>query len=125
MTPEGETARLLLRPLALADAAQFQQLFPRWEVVRYLLDIVPWPYPADGALRFIRDAALPAVARGDAWHWTLRLKNQPEQIIGHLDLRRGREDNRGFWIGLPWQNRGLMSEACLWSNDFWFDELGF
>jgi len=41
-----ETTRLLLRPLELADAEQTQQLFPHWEIVRYLANIVPWPYPA-------------------------------------------------------------------------------
>ena len=46
-------------------------------------------------------------------------------MIGLLDLRRGGEENRGFWIGLKWQGQGLMSEACAWANDFWFEELGF
>ena len=50
MTPVLETARLLLRPLELVDAEQIQQVFPQWEVVRYLTDTIPWPYPKDGAL---------------------------------------------------------------------------
>jgi [ribosomal protein S5]-alanine N-acetyltransferase len=125
MTPEGETRRLILKPLALADAAQIQQLFPQWEIVRYLLDVVPWPYPDDGALHFVRDVALPSIERGGAWQWTLRLKTHPGQIVGHIDLRQGEGDNRGFWMGLPWQGRGLMSEACVWTNDFWFETLGF
>ena len=49
-TPALCTERLLLRPLELADADAIQQLFPQWEVVRYLNALVPWPYPADGAL---------------------------------------------------------------------------
>ena len=105
MVPEGQTRRLILRPLALADAAQIQELFPHWEIVRYLRNIVPWPYPADGALHFIRDFALPAIARGEQWVWTLRLKSAPEKIIGVIDLRKGEEDNRGFWLGLEWQGR--------------------
>ena len=28
-------------------------------------------------------------------------------------------------MGLKWQGQGLMSEACLWANDFWFETLGF
>ena len=121
----GQTARLILRPLELGDAAQIQELFPHWEIVRYLRDVIPWPYPADAALQFIRDFALPAVARGDEWIWTLRLKSDPERVIGVINLRRGPHDNRGFWLGLPWQGNGLMSEACAWANDFWFDTLGF
>src|SRR5207237_1114224 len=49
------TPRLILRPLDLADAGAIQTLFPQWEVVRFLASRVPWPYPADGALTFIRD----------------------------------------------------------------------
>ena len=124
MAPDGSTERLILRPLALDDAPRIQEIFPHWEIVRYLLDVVPWPYPDDGALHYVRDLALPAVERGDEWVWTLRLKTAPEQMIGTLNLRRG-EYNRGFWIGLPWQGLGLMSEACAWANDFWFERLGF
>jgi len=61
--PTLETPRLLLRPLELADAAQIQILFPHWEIVRYLRNAIPWPYPADGALQYVRDMALPATAR--------------------------------------------------------------
>jgi RimJ/RimL family protein N-acetyltransferase len=125
MTPTLTTSRLLLYPLELADAAQIQLLFPRWEIVRYLAAQVPWPYPSDGALKFIRDMALPAIARGEAWHWTLRLKSNPDQIIGSIDLRKKENDNRGFWLGLPWQRQGLMTEACGAVTDFWFDTLNF
>jgi len=125
MIPEAETKRLILRPLALADAPRIQELFPQWEIVRYLLNAVPWPYPPDGAVHFIRDVALPAIERGEQWAWTLRLKTEPDQVIGLLDLRRDEEDNRGFWLGHAWQRQGLMSEACVWANDFWFDQLGF
>jgi len=125
MVPEGETSRLILRPLTTGDAGQIQELFPHWETVRYLRNIVPWPYPADGALVFIRDVALPQMARGESWNWTLRLKSRPEQVIGNIHLRKGERDHRGFWLGTLWQGQGLMSEACVWANDFWFGRLGF
>jgi [ribosomal protein S5]-alanine N-acetyltransferase len=125
MTPTLETPRLVLRPLALADAGEVQKLFPQWEIVRHLLNRVPWPYPPDGAYRFYRDVALPAIERGDAWHWTLRLKSAGQPIIGSIALNRGENDNRGFWLALPWQGRGLMSEACEVVTEFWFSTLGF
>ena len=125
MTPELETARLLLRPLALSDAEQAQLLFPQWEIVRYLNSRVPWPYPPDGALTFYREVALPAVERGEAWHWTLRLKSNPGQMIGNISLMRGESKNRGFWIATQWQGQGLMSEACDAVTDYWFNALKF
>jgi [ribosomal protein S5]-alanine N-acetyltransferase len=123
MMPEGQTERLLLRPLALEDAPQIQEIFPHWEVVRYLRNIVPWPYPVDGARQYIEGKALPSIACGHEWHWTLRLLTDPDRIIGAINLRTTDEDHRGFWLGLPWQGRGLMSEAAAWTADFWFETL--
>lgn len=126
MTPTLETPRLWLRPLQLADAAQAQILFAHWEIVRYMnKNRVPWPYPPDGAYTFYRDVALPAMERGDEWHWTLRLKSDSAKVIGSIGLMAHQEDNRGFWLGLPWQGRGLMSEACDRVTDYWFEELKF
>jgi RimJ/RimL family protein N-acetyltransferase len=122
---ELHTDRLVLRPLQLSDAPQTQQLFPQWEIVKYLNAIVPWPYPADGALTFYRDVALPAIERGDEWQWTLRLKKSPDHHIGAISLHKGRPAHRGFWLGLPWHSQGLMTEAVIAANDFWFDVLGF
>lgn len=122
--PILETPRLLLRPLELADAEATQRLFPHWEIVRYMNAAIPWPYPPDGALTFYRDVALPEMARGQAWHWTLRLKTAPDEMIGLISLKDGKENNRGFWIGLPWQRQGLTTEASEAVTDYWFETLG-
>lgn len=125
MTPSLETRRLLLCPIALADAEQVQKIFPQWEIVRYLANRVPWPYPPDAAHNFYRDVALPSVERGEAWIWTLRLKSDPDRIIGSIDLRKGDNENRGFWLDPAYQGQGLMTEACEAVTDFWFLVLKF
>ena len=125
MTPTLETTRLLLRAIELADAPQIQAIFPKWEIVKYLANRVPWPYPADGALAFLRDFALPAIERGDEWLWTIRRKAEPNAIIGIISLTKSENENRGFWIAPEWQRRGLMSEACDVVTDFWFESLKF
>src|SRR5262245_12565841 len=125
MTTVLKTRRLILRPLELADAAQVQILFPNWDIVRYLARRVPWPYPPDGAETFYRDVALPAIERGEEWHWTLRLKTPSDRIIGSISLSTTGKENRGFWLGLPWQGQGLMTEACDVVTDYWFDVLQF
>ncbi len=125
MTPTLETARLILHPLEIEDAEQIQALFPQWEIVKYLARVVPWPYPADGARTFIEKVALPAIASGEAWHWSLRLKTEPSRLIGAIGLLRTGETNRGFWIAPQYQRQGLMTEAADAVTDFWFDVLRF
>jgi len=124
MVPILETARLILRPLELGDAPAVQELFPHWDIVRYMNAKIPWPYPADGALEFIRDVALPAMERGEQWVWAIRLKGGPSHLIGVINLSADKNENRGFWLGLPWQGQGLMAEACDAVTGFWFGELG-
>jgi ribosomal-protein-alanine N-acetyltransferase len=123
--PQLQTPRLFLRPLELDDAPQTQLLFPHWEIVRYLSNVVPWPYPSDGAHKYYRDFALPAMERGNEWHWTLRLKTEPDRLIGSVALLKGDNINRGFWLGLPWHRQGLMTEACGAITSFWFNTLKF
>jgi len=123
--PRLATERLILAPLTLADAETAQALFPHWEIVRYLASPpVPWPFPRDSALTFFRDAALPAMAHGEAWIWTIRTNDAPERTIGVIELRDEDRNNRGFWLGLSWHGRGYMTEACEATADFWFESLG-
>ena len=124
MHAELETARLILKPLALEDAAQIQKLFPRWEIVQYLNAAVPWPYPPDGATHFLREIALPEMARRESWYWTIRPRTAPETVIGMISLTTKPDGNRGFWIDADWQRQGLMSEACEAATDYWFGVLG-
>ncbi len=121
--PVLETARLWLTPVSLADASRTQEIFPHWEIVRYLAASVPWPFPSDGAEKYYREVALPGMARGSEWDWVLRLKASPKEHIGAISLSTAGEDNRGFWLGLPWHGQGLMTEAVVATNDFWFNEL--
>jgi ribosomal-protein-alanine N-acetyltransferase len=125
MIPDLETQRLWLRPLTLRDADQIQERFPDWDVVRLMSGAIPWPYPPDGALKWCGNVALPQMARGDAWYWTMRLKDEPEQVIGVISLMNTEGNNRGFWVGLQWQRRGLATEAAEAVTDFWFDVLKF
>jgi [ribosomal protein S5]-alanine N-acetyltransferase len=125
MVPTLETPRLFLRPLRQEDAEQAQKLFPQWEIVQYLNNRVPWPFPEDGALSYYRDIAMPAMERGEQWHWTLWLKSDPANLIGAISLMKGEDENRGFWISPGWQRRGLMTEAVEAVTDYWFDVLGF
>jgi len=102
MISAGTTERLVLKPLELADADAIQQLFPHWEVVQYLANRVPWPYPPDGAHSYCKEIALPQIEHGEAWHWTLRLATAPRHLIGAISLMRARTTIADF----GWASRG-------------------
>lgn len=121
--PTLYTDRLILRPLQLADAEAVQAQFAHWQVVRYLNALVPWPYPADGALSYLRDLALPAMARGEEWHWAICLKSAPGQLIGNVSLMDETDNNRGFWLAPAWQGQGYMGEASAAVTAYWFEVL--
>jgi ribosomal-protein-alanine N-acetyltransferase len=123
--PNMETHRLLLRPLALEDSEAIQDIFPKWEIVQFLLSGVPWPYPEDGARAYIRDVALPGVERGEEWAWTIRLRSNPNTIIGAISLFAKENENRGYWLDLQYHRMGIMLEASEATNSFWFDTLGY
>jgi RimJ/RimL family protein N-acetyltransferase len=116
-----ETARLSLEPLTLDDAPPIQRMFGIWEVVRWLE--VPWPYPPDGALTFVSEVALPQMAAGCAWFWSIRQKSAPAELIGLISLKDVEDDNRAFWLAPGLWGAGLMTEACDAVTDFWFEAL--
>jgi RimJ/RimL family protein N-acetyltransferase len=120
--PILETPRLRLLPLDLVDAPAVQAEFPRWEIVRYLSTAVPWPYPPDGALS-MRDAALPAMAAGTGWYWSIRPRTASEQLIGIINLTLTPDNNRGFWLSPDWWGQGLAGEAAAAVTTYWFETL--
>ncbi|MBI3420331.1 MAG: GNAT family N-acetyltransferase [Proteobacteria bacterium] len=117
------TKRLILRPVRMTDALLIQRVFPRWHMARYLSQ-VPWPYPKNGAVKFLRATALPAMKRGADWMWAITLKTGGDELRGIIHLRKGKT-NRGFWIAPALQGQGLMTEAVVAVNDFAFQKAGF
>ena len=117
-----ETPRLRLRPLGESDAPRIQALFPNPNVMLYLAAIIPWPYPEDGAIEYVR-RVLPRIEAEEEYYWAIVPKG--EDLIGLIGLTpTSDEDHRGFWLGEPYWGQGLMREAASAVNDFAFDVLG-
>jgi RimJ/RimL family protein N-acetyltransferase len=124
-TPTLETARLILRPPRMADAPAVQKRFGRWEIVKHLNAVVPWPYPDDGAEQHLR-RLIAKVEAGESCAWMICLRDDPNDAIGIIELRSheaaGR-DMRGFWLAQEYWGRGLMTEAADRVVDFAFRDL--
>jgi RimJ/RimL family protein N-acetyltransferase len=124
-TPVLATQRLALRPLSAQDVPAIQRRFPRWEIVRYLDAKVPWPYPADGAARYVANC-LASMARGDRSHWAIVPRRGPQEAIGLIGLKPDDGvcfSQCGFWIDPEFQGRGLMREALDKVTHYAFDDL--
>ncbi len=119
-TPTLETERLQLRPLTLDDAPAIQKQFERIEVARYLSTTVPWPYPSNGAISYLKDVVLPSVARGRERSWGIILEGK---LIGAISIRNHGEENRGFWLTPEFWGMGFMGEASERINEYILDEL--
>jgi RimJ/RimL family protein N-acetyltransferase len=122
-----ETERLVLRPLVQTDAKDIQKHFNDWDIVKFLSSrAVQWPYPEDGAEKFLRNIALPAMEKGDEWFWAITARDNPDELIGVIHLRRDSANgNRSFWLAREHQSKGYMTEALEAVNDFAFDHAGF
>lgn len=126
-TPIIQTRRLVLRPLSPTDAPAIQRHFDNWNIIRNLASVVPWPYPDDGAERFIRLQLEKIAAGEDIYQWVLVLRSGDGEAIGNIHFRPradGPKGNRGFWLAEPYWNQGLMTEAITSVNDFAFNTLG-
>lgn len=90
------TELLLLKPLVAEDALQIQILYPHWEIVRYMVSSVPWPYPDNSAKKYVNKVSLPDMEKRVAWFWTIRHHETPDELMGLISLYDVEDNNRGF-----------------------------
>ncbi|GGC62229.1 hypothetical protein GCM10011504_45600 [Siccirubricoccus deserti] len=114
------TARLILRPLALEDAAPLHRLVNDWEVAKTLAR-VPFPYPRELADEWIASTWV-QMAEGEAWHLAIEAAGTLVGCVG-LTLDRpgggqpggppgGKGAELGYWVGRPSWGQGLAPEAA-------------
>lgn len=125
LIPTFETKRLILKDISEKDIPAYQKHFVDYEIVSQLSSAVPWPFPADGIENFVINMILPHQGL-DRWFWGIFLKENPEELIGGVDLwRNPRPENRGFWLGRKFWGKGYMTESVIPVTDYAFNVLGF
>ncbi|MBP9791646.1 MAG: GNAT family N-acetyltransferase [Rickettsiales bacterium] len=123
--PTFRTERLILREITEADAPSYEENFVTYDVISQLSKAVPWPYPKDGVLEWIKNEILPKNGK-DKWVWGISLKDKPNEIIGVVELwKEGKPENRGFFLGKRFWGQGFMTEAVKPVTNYAFDVLGF
>jgi len=123
--PIFTTKRLILKGISENDIPAYEKYFVDYEVIQFLSIQVPWPYPKDGVEYFIKNIFLPNQNK-ERWIWGIFLKEKQNELIGCIDLwREGKPENRGFWLGKKFWNKGIMTEANYPIIDYAFNQLGF
>jgi RimJ/RimL family protein N-acetyltransferase len=123
--PIFQTERLVLKAITSKDADAYSKHFIDYNVIRYLSSVVPWPYPENGVEDFLKTTVFPYQGK-DKWVWGIFLKENPDELIGCIDLwRKGKPENRGFWLGKKYWGKGIMTEANYPILDYAFKHLRF
>jgi len=122
--PTLTTARLLLRPFEVADAAEVQRLAGDREIASTTIHL-PHPYP-DGAAEMWINSHGPRWSEREAL--TLAVAERAAgTLVGAIGLVITAADRRaelGYWIGRPYWNRGYATEAGRAVLDYGFGPLG-
>lgn len=121
--PTQRTERLLLRGFTMADAPRVQELAGAREVASTTLTM-PHPYDDGGAEAWIAGHAAAWEARK---RLTLAITTAADGVIGGIGLNlvpAHRQGEVGYWIGMPYWNRGFATEAAGAVLAYGFDELG-
>lgn len=121
--PALRTARLVLRPFTMADAAAVQRLAGASEVASTTLNI-PHPYEDGMAEAWIASHA-PAFTRNELA--VLAISFPDRALIGAISLRLEplhRRAELGYWVGVPFWGQGYATEAAQAVLAFGFETLG-
>ena len=120
-----ETKRLLLRPPIHKDALQVATHLSNPLISKTTLHI-PYPYSKSDARMWIRKSK-EAVKDFTAITFVIVLKKTNE-MVGAIGLHPNTEHNRaeaGYWIAVPYWNKGIATEALQEVLAYGFNELGF
>jgi RimJ/RimL family protein N-acetyltransferase len=124
LQPTLDTGRLHLRLLRLADAPDIQRLASSREVASST-GMIPHPYPEGAAAEFI-NLTLDGFERERAAVFGIVVRNE-DCFIGCCGLHPEDDHGRaelGYWVGVPWWNRGYATEAAAAVVGWGFRERG-
>jgi len=110
--PTLTTARLVLRPLTMADAPDVQRLAGEREVASTTLNI-PHPYEPGMAEQWI-GTHQEAYERGELVNFAI-VRRADNTLMGCIGLRINQyhaHAELGYWIGVPFWSQGYCTEAA-------------
>jgi RimJ/RimL family protein N-acetyltransferase len=107
-----KTDRLVLRPFKLSDAVDVQRLAGEFEIADTTL-LIPHPYEAGMAEEWIRSHK-EKITKKEALIFAIVIADT-DQLVGSIELRINADHENaelGYWIGKPYWNKGIATEAA-------------
>lgn len=120
--PIIETERLILSQLEEKDIP-FITEYLQHRIYSDLTSNIPYPYTENDAIFWLK---MSKEAFENEIGYTFGIRNKEEELIGAIGLH-DRDDDKaelGYWIGIPYWNKGYVTEAGRAIVDFGFKELG-
>ncbi len=104
-----KTNRLILRPPVPEDETAIQRYVSDRRIAETTA-LIPHPYPAGGALEWIRRSEV-TLREGRGVDFSILLRGSGEfvGVVGLID--RGVESSLGYWVGVPHWGNGYATEA--------------
>jgi ribosomal-protein-alanine N-acetyltransferase len=123
MRDRFETERLILRRLEKDDVPRIQQFAGAYEVAYGTLTM-PHPYEDGLAEQFV-ERANEEWDQGYSYKFCVALKddNLFMGVIGLHPVMANRHAEIGYWIGVPFWNKGYVTEAARRVMQFGFEDL--
>lgn len=124
--PSLESTRYILRPFT-ADDAPAVQLLAADKRISDMVSNIPHPYPEGAALQWI-STHVPGWEKGVQASFAIVDKTNHE-LCGAIGLSVDttetdvREAEIGYWLGVDYWGRGIVSEACQRIVSFGLDEM--
>jgi len=121
--PVLETERLILRPFQLCDADTVEKLAGDKQIASTTLN-VPHPYPKGGAKEWIATHES-TYLEGRGVVYAITLKN--DELVGSIGLSnlvQNHQAELGYWVGVPYWNKGYCTEAAEAVLEYGFEVLG-
>ncbi|MCW1921125.1 GNAT family N-acetyltransferase [Luteolibacter arcticus] len=104
-----KTNRLVLRPPVPEDASAIQRYVGDRRIAETTA-LIPHPYPAGGAIEWIRHSD-ETLREGGGVNFSILLRESGELVgvVGLID--RDEDSSLGYWIGVPHWGKGYATEA--------------